>query len=204
MNIITISREFGSGGRELGKRLADLLGYDYYDKEIITAIAENKGMDSEYVAKVLENHGWHNFPVTFRHSFAPAKPNIQIELLLEQRKVIKEIAALGKDCIIVGRSADVILREYQPFNVFVCADMPSKIKRCMERAGKDEQLTEKELVRKIKSVDKSRISTRDMIGGGSWGESINYHLVVNTSDWTIKDLAVAVKDYHTAYLGRSK
>ena len=58
MKIITISREFGSGGRELGKRLADLLGFDYYDREIITSIARDTGLDEKYVANILERHGW--------------------------------------------------------------------------------------------------------------------------------------------------
>ncbi len=202
MNIITISREFGSGGRELGKRLADLLGYDYYDKEIITAIAKNKGMNDSYVENVLENHGWVNFPMTFRHSFALSQMNIKTDLMLEEKKVIDEIAALGKDFVIVGRSADVLLREYHPFNIFVCADMQSKIRRCMERAGSDEKLTEKELVRKIKEIDKSRIRTREIIGGGAWGHRENYHLTVNTSDWTIKALSGAVKDFYLSFLGR--
>lgn len=204
MNIITISREFGSGGRELGKRLADLLSYDYYDKEIIFAIAENKGMDGEYVEKVLSNHGWMNYPLTFRSTLSTPSVNLHIQLLLEQRKVMKEIALFGNNCIFVGRSADVILQEYHPFNVFVCADMHSKVKRCMERADKDEKLTEKELIYKIKGIDKSRINTREMIGGGTWGERLNYHLTVNTSGWRIKELAAAVKDYHAAFLGRTK
>ena len=68
MKIITISREFGSGGRELGKRLADFLGYDYYDKEIISAIASNKGMDEEYVARSIEQQGWPNMPMTCHQS----------------------------------------------------------------------------------------------------------------------------------------
>lgn len=59
--IITISREFGSGGRELGKRLAETLGFDYYDKEIITAIANNKGLDENYVEKALNNYDWKKF-----------------------------------------------------------------------------------------------------------------------------------------------
>lgn len=204
MNIITISREFGSGGRELGKRLADLLGYDYYDKEIITAIAKNKGMDSEYVSTVLDNHGWLSFPVTFQNSFAPGIINVQTELLVEQKKVIEEIAKLGKNFIIVGRSADVLLREYQPFNVFVCAELKSKIKRCMERANQEEKLSEKELIRKIRSIDKNRMNIYDIIGGGVWGDRANYHLTVNTSDWNIKELASAVKEYHAAFLGRTK
>lgn len=73
MKIITISREFGSGGRELGKRLAELLHYDYYDREIITAIAEKKELNERYVEQTLEDHGWRNFPLTYRHSFAVSR-----------------------------------------------------------------------------------------------------------------------------------
>ena len=72
MNIITISREFGSGGRELGKRLADLLGYDYYDSEIISAVAQKSGMDAGYVANTLDNHGWKNQVITFRGTLTSA------------------------------------------------------------------------------------------------------------------------------------
>ena len=68
MKIITISREFGSGGRELGKRLADTLGFDYYDREIITAIAGAQGLDEAYVEKSMENANWQRVPLTYRHS----------------------------------------------------------------------------------------------------------------------------------------
>lgn len=128
---------------------------------------------------------------------------MQVELLLEQRKVITEIAALGKDFIIVGRSADVILSDYKPFNIFVCADMDSKVRRCIERAENGEDVTEKELVRKIKRIDKNRMNAREMIGGARI-ENTNYNLTVNTSDWVIKELAAAIKDYYTAYIGRTK
>ena len=70
MRIITISREFGSGGRELGKRLADELGFDYYDREIISSIAAKQGLDENYVENMLENSAWQTVPLTFRHSFA--------------------------------------------------------------------------------------------------------------------------------------
>lgn len=72
MHIITISREFGSGGRELGKRLADLLECDYYDSEIITAVACESGLDPHYVEKKLGDHGWQNLPVTFRSTLGSA------------------------------------------------------------------------------------------------------------------------------------
>ena len=66
MKIITISRQFGSGGRELGKRLADQLGWDYYDREIIQSLAEEQGLDPEYVHKVLSGHGWHQYQLSYR------------------------------------------------------------------------------------------------------------------------------------------
>ena len=69
MRIITISREFGSGGRELGKRLADLLEFDYYDSEIIAAVSKSSGLDPNYVQSALDNHGWQEFPVTFGGTF---------------------------------------------------------------------------------------------------------------------------------------
>lgn len=109
MHIITISREFGSGGRELGKRLADLLECDYYDSEIITAVACESGLDPHYVEKKLGDHGWQNLPITFRGTLGSAAymQSSQIQLLLEQKKVLENIAALGKDCVIVGRNADI-------------------------------------------------------------------------------------------------
>ena len=82
MRIITISREFGSGGRELGKRLAEHIGFDYYDREIISAIAKEQGMDEEYIERTADSHEWRTYPVTFRHSFSSASimGNPQISL----------------------------------------------------------------------------------------------------------------------------
>lgn len=73
----------------------------------------------------------------------------------------------------------------------------------MERANPGEELAEKDLIRKIKGIDKNRVSTYEMAGRGTGGDRVNYHLTVNTSDWNIKDLAVAVKDYYVAYLERT-
>ena len=169
MNIITVSREFGSGGRELGKRVADLLGYDYYDSEIISAIAKNSGLDENYVETTLDNHGWQDFPVSFggtMHSVAYMQAS-KIDLLVQQKKVIEGIAALGKDCVIIGRNADAILKDLHPFSIFVCADQDAKIRRCRAR-------------------------TRDFLTGSEWGQCKSYHLTVNTGDWDMKELAKAV------------
>ena len=206
MKIITISREFGSGGREIGKRLADITGFDYYDNEIISAIAQNKGLNADYVETVLKDHGWQKYPVNYRHSFySPVyAQNGKVELLLEQKKVIENIAKMEKSCIIVGRNADVLLKNYSPFNIFVCADMEAKLLRCRQRAPEDENLTERELIKKIKQIDKMRTQTRAILSESPWGDKSAYHMTVNTTDWNIKDLAPAVADFAESWFGRTK
>ena len=130
MNIVTISREFGSGGRELGKKVAEILAYDYYDREIITEIAKRHNVDENYVDYALSTHAWQTYSLSFHHSFMSpvylSSPDSK--LLSEQRKIIEEIAEAGKNCIIVGRNADVLLHDKNPLNIFVCADMDAKIK----------------------------------------------------------------------------
>lgn len=206
MNIITISREFGSGGRELGKRLADLLEYDYYDSEIITAVAQKSGLDERYVENTLSNHGWKNQAITFRETLASSSyvQFSKVALLLEQKKVIEEIAGLGKNCVIVGRNADIILKAYAPFNIFVCAPYDAKVKRCMERASEKEHYTEKELLRKMKQIDGIRAQTREILSGSAWGQKDAYHLTVNTADWKIKELVPAVADFAVRWFEREE
>ncbi len=197
MKIITISREFGSGGRELGKRLADQLNFDYYDREIITAIAQKQGLNETYVERALDNRTWQSVPLTFRRSLfgASVLQSPQTDLLLEQKRVIEAIAQTGKDCVIVGRNADILLKNERPFNLFVCADMEARIRRCMERAPKGEHLTKKELEQKIRRIDKNRAATREILTNSKWGQCNTYHLTINTTDWNIKELTPAVADF---------
>lgn len=204
MKIITISREFGSGGRELGKRLAELLGYDYYDSEIIAMVAKESGLDADYVENTLSNHGWKQQTITFRRTLDSSAyvQASKVNMLLEQKKVIEKIAALGKDFVIVGRNADIILQSYSPFNIFVCAKTDAKLKRCIERASQDENLSEKELLRKMKQIDRLRAETREIISGSAWGQRDSYHLTINTTDWNIKELAPAVADFTKSWFGK--
>ena len=87
MRIITISRQFGSGGRELGKRMADVLGWDYYDREIIEKLSSDEGLDKEYINHVLTNHEWNTLPITFRSSFSQRQytSGMKTALLLKQQ-----------------------------------------------------------------------------------------------------------------------
>ena len=206
MSIITISREFGSGGRELGKRIADVLHMDYYDSEIITAVAKNSGLDRGYVAKALGEHGWQSYPITFRNTIASAggMQSDKIQLLLQQKRVLEEIAALGRDCVIVGRNADMILQRYEPFRIFVCAEREAKLKRCRERAPEGENLTDKELLHRMKQIDKARAKTRELLSGETWGQRDAYHFTVNTTDWEIRELAEAVSELALRWFGRVK
>lgn len=203
MRIITISREFGSGGRELGKRLADLLNYDYYDKEIIGRIAERKEMDREYLEKALEGRMWRTIPLTFGRTFAISRSYLYgTSLLVEEKRVIEGIANAGNDCIIVGRNANILLQDYFPFNIFVCAEMQAKINRCMERMPEGQHDSEKEIEQKIKRIDKGRKDTRALMTGAAWGAPVSYHLVVNTTDWSIKELAPAVGAFAERFFDR--
>lgn len=203
MSIITISREFGSGGREIGKRLAEILGYAYYDREIISIIAENKDMDEDYVENILENRLLKIYPVKYGRTFSSASVMVQqnmTKILVEQQKIIKNIALKG-NCIIVGRSANVILREYEPLNLFVYADMKSKIERCRKYADEEEKMSEKELIRKIKQVDKGRERHHELFTNMKWGNKEGYDLCINTTGLEIKELTPVIAEYIKYRLG---
>lgn len=193
-NIITISREFGSGGRELGKRLSDILGYDYYDKEIISEIAKKHTLNEDYVEKTLNRQIWKRIPLNYGRTFSYMNSinPLHMELLVEEKEVLERIAKSNRNCIIVGRNADVLLKEYNPFSIFVCADMESKIKRCMERMTPNEQKSIKALEYEIKNIDKARAKTRELICDNKWGDKKDYNLIINTTGWDLKELSICL------------
>lgn len=192
--IITISREFGSGGRELGKRLADELNVNYYDSEIITILAKETGMAEKYIQNISEN-GIYPYAFKFAKSFATysALQSGQTEILVAQTKILKQIASQG-DCIIVGRGANVILKDYNPMNIFVYADMQSKINRCKSKR-QDEILSDKDIEKQIISIDKNRRNFHKLISNIEWGKKENYNLCINTSDMEIKEIIKPVSNY---------
>ena len=202
MRIITVSRQFGSGGRELGKRLSDLLGCDYYDREIIQALSEEQGLHPDYVRQILNTHGWDHYQLTYRHSFQQTLNgrgnSAGAVILARQREILLEIAESGNDCVIVGRDADVILHDACPFRVYVCADMEARLARCLryeEKRPEAERLTEKEILRNIRRIDRNRRHTREVLTGKSLGDGSTFDLTVNASHWEIKKLAEAVAEF---------
>lgn len=196
MRIITIGREFGSGGREVGKRLADALGIAYYDREIITEIAKQSELDEKYVEHVLETGMPHGMFLTFGHTLSAASVvgvHPATSVLAAQRKVIQKLAQ--QDCVIVGRCADVILKDKEPFKIFVYADEKSKLVRCRERTPEHERLTDKQLLKKIRKIDKGRKKLHSLFLGGEWGDREEYNLCVNTSGTVIKEVVPCIADY---------
>lgn len=196
MRIITISREFGSGGRELGKRMADKMGIAYFDREIVTKVAEGAQLDENYVEAVLDRGLAREIPVTFGRSIANmyAITHTTQSIVAEQQRIITELAGHG-DCVIVGRNADIMLKAMDPLKLFVYADMPSKIKRCRERAPEDENLSDKQMARMIRQINKARARTHSFFSSVPWGDKEGYHLCVNTSETSVKVLA----DHLAAY-----
>lgn len=113
---------------------------------------------------------------------------LTMKVYQEQTRIITEMSEKS-DCVIVGRCADYILREFNPFRIFVYADMDSKIKRCREKASKDENLTDKELKQKITGIDKRRAKYYEFYTGHSWGDRLNFDICINTTQSAIKDIA---------------
>lgn len=181
IKIITVSRQFGSGGRSIAKALADRLGYDYYDKEIIDNVAVDTGFSRDFVAsKAEEAPGKTIFSYGFEHQGVPGIMNgmtMHDYLWSVQRKIICDIAESGKPCVIVGRSADYILREYDGvFNVFVYADMKYRTERIVKLYGESEKKPEKRLSDK----DKKRAANHKHFTDLQWGYAPNYDLSLNS------------------------
>ena len=195
--IITIGREFGSGGRELGRRLSEHLGIAYYDQEIIAEIAKRTALSEAYVRQITENRPLTSFPIHFGGRFcALPDPLLQqsISIYSEQHRLLCELAEKSY-CIIVGRCADYVLRDSHPFRIFVYADAQSKLMRCMERRTPEETLSEQDMKRKITEIDRNRARYYAFFSGQKWGARENYDLLVNTSGQSVKKQAAALYEY---------
>jgi len=191
--IITIGREFGSGGREVGKRLAELLQVSYYDKEIVTRLAQRTQLAEEYINQLSEKgqSPINYFPITTGRSFySQTNPSLlqSANLHSEQSKLLKELAEKS-DCIIVGRCANYVLREFKPIRIFIYAEMDLKIQRCREKATEQENMTDKVLKQHILEVDKDRASYFKFVTGQKWDEKTNYDICINTTYCPVKEAA---------------
>ncbi len=178
--VITISREFGSGGRTIGRMVAEHLGYAFYDEELVNEVAKRSGFCPDFVKEQGEY-------ATSRHSLLFSLATAQQatldclstmdKLYIEQTKVIEELAAEG-NCVIVGRCADYILRDRQDtLHVFIYGNEEEKARRIVERYGE----TSKSPERRLHEKDQKRKVYYRNYTGRTWGQAINYDLCLNSS-----------------------
>ncbi len=175
--IITISREFGSGGRFIGEEVAKKLGVAYYDKDIIGKIAEQSGLSPEYIqenAELSPKKGLFAYAFSGRDITGKSVGDMVYEA---QRKIIMEIAE-KESCVIIGRNADFILKDRNDvLNVFIHGDMPEKTQRIIDLYN----VEEKETVKMMADTDKRRMTNYNFYTEQKWGKASNYTLCLNSS-----------------------
>ena len=175
--IITISREFGSGGRFIGEEVAKKLGIAYYDKNIIGQIAEKSGLSPDYIqesAELSPKKGIFAYALAGRDITGKSVEDMVYEA---QRKVILELAE-KEPCVIIGRNADFILKDRDDvLNVFIHGNMPEKT----ERICRLYNVSEKEAVKMMTDTDKRRMTNYNFYTDQKWGKASNYTLSLNSS-----------------------
>ena len=175
--IITISREYGSGGRFIGEEVAKKLGIAYYDKNIIGQIAEKSGLSPEYIqenAELSPKKGLFAYAFSGRDITGKSVEDMVDEV---QRNIILGLAE-KEPCVIIGRNADYILKDRDDvLNVFIHGDMPEKIKRITGLHN----VEEKEAVKMMADTDKRRRTNYNFYTDQNWGKASNYTLCLNSS-----------------------
>ena len=199
-SIVTISREFGSGGREIGKRLADKLNVPFYDKELLEMASKESGIarelfvknDESYTNSFLYSLVMGTYPVSPDGRLNPELP-LNHKIFLAQFETIKKLAEKGP-CVIVGRCADYVLKE-EPnvIEFFISGNMYDKKKRILERYDIEKPKVE-EFIRK---TDKRRASYYNYYTDMKWGDARNFDLCINSSKSGIEGAV----DLMLAYIG---
>lgn len=189
--IISIGRQYGSGGREIGKKLAEIFNINFYDKELITLAAKESGFSEEILKENDENHNG-SFLYSLVMGTYTGGDNLPLnhKLFLAQFDTIKKLAS-EKSCVIIGRCADYAL-EYNPncVKVFIHADLDSRIKRAIDVYGESPDKVEEV----IKKTDKKRESYYNFYTGKKWGQMQNYDITINSAFSGIDGAVKAIAD----------
>ena len=196
--VITIARGYGSGGRTIGKMLAEQLGISYYDRELLRLASDASGINEELFAKADEKlKKTRLFKIAkkvYKGELIPPDSDDFVSndnLFNYQAKIIKELAQ-QESCVIVGRAADFILKDFDNVvKVFVHAPIEDCIKTLKEMTGK----SEKELEKQILSIDKHRAEYYKYYTGRNWEDAKNYDLCLNSSQLGFEKCVEIVKAY---------
>jgi len=170
--VITVSREYGSGGRFVGKLIADILGIKFYDKDLIIKLAETTGLTEEYIEYNEEKR---DILSILNNGFYSGLSNSD-KLFIKESELIKELAE-KESCVIIGRCADFILKDKKNvFRVFIYSNMEDKIARTKEYYG----LEEEKAIKEINTINKLRGNHYKYYTGKNWGDVSNYDLSINS------------------------
>ncbi len=181
--VVTIAREYGSGGRYVGKLLAEKLGLNLYDKNLISVVSGESGLSASYIEKNEQNiHG--NLLSSFNTQYYNNLSNDD-NLFIAESKAIKEIAEKG-GCVIIGRCANYILRDNKnAFNIFLYSDDENKIKRAVKFYG----VNEKNALNEINKINKSREKHYSYYTGRKWRDFSDYDIAVNVDTYGVEKTA---------------
>ncbi len=201
-HIITIAREYGSGGHLLGEMLSKQLGIRLYDKEFIEMAALRCGIDKEYIVKNEQSipSYWLKC-ILSKNSERPIESSLSYDdvLFLSENKIIQELAE-KESCIIVGRCADFVLKEYpNVLKIFCYCDIESSIERCINQYGLEKNKVETE----IKRINRNRIHHYEYYTGEKWGEPHRYDLMLNTGKIDINSACQIVKTVYCKMQNKS-
>ena len=193
--IITIAREYGSGGHLLGERLAKELGIKLYDREFIRMAAQRSGIDEQYIAKNEQSipSFWLKC-ILSKNSEQPVEASLSADdiLFVAESRIVQELAA-QEPCIIVGRCADFILKDHpKAVKVFCYSDLKSAVNRCVNDYGIPQEQAEAE----IRRINRNRIHHYEYYTGQKWGEPHHYHLMLNTGNISLETACKLVKEVY--------
>lgn len=193
--IITIAREYGSGGHLLGERLAKELGIKLYDREFIRMAAQRSGIDEQYIAKNEQSipSFWLKC-ILSKNSEQPVEASLSADdiLFVAESRIVQELAA-QEPCIIVGRCADFVLKDHpKVVKVFCYSDLKSAVNRCVNDYGIPQEQAEAE----IRRINRNRIHHYEYYTGWKWGEPHHYHLMLNTGNINLETACKLVKEVY--------
>lgn len=177
--VITIGRQYGSGGREIGEKLAAILGIPCYDKAIVERTAKEKGYCEDVIRQFDETHSQSLLFSLVMNSYGSWYSNndykpLQASVREAQVDIIRDLAK--EPCVIIGRAADSILADMDCINIFIHADDASRIQRIMQRRN----FSEKEAAEAMAATDKERAQFYRHYSEKRWGEATNYHVSVDS------------------------
>lgn len=177
--VITISREFGSGGREIGFRLSKKLGIPFYDKELISIAAEHSNIAEEVFHandEVIGKIERVNYEYVSVNPFSSLyEVPVSDQLFIIQSKVIQQLANQGP-CVLIGRCSDVIVED--GFNVFISSSMKKRVERLLSIEDKDTDV--KQMEKRMRAIDQKRQEYYQYYTTNEWGKPKNYHLCLNS------------------------